>query len=94
MGYKFSFFKSAKDLIASMIVVAVLAAIIFVFPSDLPEKLEGFAGVSDGDSLVISGTRIRLIGLDAPEGRQYCTRSGRQWACGEAAARALPRKDF
>ena len=34
---------------------------------------------------------VRLFGVDAPEGRQSCTRDGREWACGdEAAAQAAP----
>ena len=48
------------------------------------------ASVTDGDSLEIRGTRIRLHGIDAPESRQLCTRpSGQSWRCGQQAALAL-----
>jgi len=40
--------------------------------------------VSDGDSLVVGGTRIRLHGIDTPDLRQRCGRDA-GWACGEAA---------
>jgi hypothetical protein len=32
-----------------------------------------------------------LFGIDAPEGRQPCTRDGREWRCGDAAAAELRR---
>ena len=49
------------------------------------------ARVVDGDSLEIGGQRIRLFGIDAPEGRQHCRNTqGQDYACGrEGAARAL-----
>jgi endonuclease YncB( thermonuclease family) len=53
------------------------------------QPLNGRATVTDGDSLEIGDTRIRLFGVDAVEGRQSCTRAGREWACGEEAARKL-----
>jgi len=52
--------------------------------------------VSDGDTLVVAGQRIRLVGLDAPEWDQTCrTATGEAWACGAAATdrlRALTRR--
>ena len=51
--------------------------------------LEGRAQVTDGDTIRIGETRIRLKGVDAPEMEQRCTRSGRSYACGETARREL-----
>jgi endonuclease YncB( thermonuclease family) len=51
--------------------------------------LEGRAQVTDGDTIRIGEARIRLKGVDAPEMAQRCTRSGRSYACGETARRAL-----
>jgi endonuclease YncB( thermonuclease family) len=46
----------------------------------------GKAWVVDGDTIEISGTRIRLEGIDAPELDQICTKpDGKTWACGRAA---------
>jgi endonuclease YncB( thermonuclease family) len=53
------------------------------------ERISGRAEVTDGDSFEIGATRVRLFGVDAPEGRQSCTREGRDWACGNEAARKL-----
>jgi endonuclease YncB( thermonuclease family) len=47
------------------------------------------ARVVDGDSLEVAGQKIRLIGIDAPEGRQLCQRDGREWRCGDDATAAL-----
>ena len=54
-----------------------------------PETVSGFAKVVDGDSLEIGTARIRLFGIDAPEGRQLCTRDSTSWPCGTAAADKL-----
>ncbi len=54
------------------------------------ERISGRAEITDGDSLEIGSTRVRLYGVDAVEGRQSCKRDdGRDWACGNEAARKL-----
>jgi len=54
-----------------------------------PIEASGYAKVIDGDSLQVGYERIRLVGIDAPEGRQTCEREGVTWLCGQEAARAL-----
>ncbi|CAN5147152.1 hypothetical protein BH10PSE10_BH10PSE10_23190 [soil metagenome] len=50
----------------------------------------GNAFVADGDTLTISGTRIRLIDIDAPELEQTCLDAqGRDWPCGRQASAQL-----
>jgi len=50
----------------------------------------GIAWVIDGDTIAISGTHIRLEGVDAPELAQTCTdAASKAWACGRAAANEL-----
>jgi endonuclease YncB( thermonuclease family) len=51
--------------------------------------IAGRASVIDGDTLEIHGERIRLFGIDAPEGAQTCQRDGEPWPCGRRAAFAL-----
>lgn len=52
--------------------------------------VSGNAFVADGDTLTISGTRIRLIDIDAPELDQTCTDAqGRDWPCGRQASAQL-----
>ena len=54
--------------------------------------LSGRARAIDGDTLELSGARIRLYGIDAPESAQRCRAEGRSWACGREATRALARQ--
>ncbi len=57
-------------------------------PADAP--ITGNAFVVDGDTLNISGTRIRLIDIDAPELDQTCIDNQRRdWDCGRQASAQL-----
>lgn len=67
-----------------LFVLAMLAS-----PSLAVETLSGRARVVDGDTLEVSGVKVRLFGVDAPELDQRCERGGRVWACGQAAREAL-----
>lgn len=54
-------------------------------------SVEGSARVVDGDSVFVNGREVRMVGIDAPEGRQMCQRNGRDWDCGEEARWQLQR---
>ena len=55
--------------------------------------VQGQPHVTDGDTIRIGETRIRLEGIDAPEMSQQCTKAdGSDWKCGEDAKAALIQK--
>ena len=47
--------------------------------------------VVDGDTLIVAGQRVRLLGIDAPERKQSCRRAGMRYQCGTEATQALRR---
>jgi endonuclease YncB( thermonuclease family) len=69
---------------AGLISLGLLAS-----PLQAQSSFTGSAAAIDGDSLTVSGIEVRLFGIDAPEGKQHCSRDGQVWPCGEAAAGKL-----
>jgi endonuclease YncB( thermonuclease family) len=67
-----------------------LAAVLATWLDPLPADIAGQARAVDGDSLLLAGNRIRLVGVDAPEADQHCwDAAGATWACGREAHRRL-----
>ena len=45
-------------------------------------NISGSALIVDGDTIAISGMKIRLSGIDTPERKQTCKKAGVTWKCG------------
>ncbi len=71
------------------IFLTLLALSFTATPAHAAEDIIGVASVTDGDTIVIHGERIRLEGIDSPETRQICNRRGEDWRCGKDASFAL-----
>ena len=72
---------------------AILSVGVFLFSAlAIPAHGQSFVGPAeavDGDSLTMTGTSIRLFGIDAPDGKQTCERNGITWSCGDEAHKRL-----
>jgi endonuclease YncB( thermonuclease family) len=56
----------------------------------LNDGIVGVPRVVDGDTLELNNVKIRLFGIDAPEGRQLCQDgSSQKYNCGDRATREL-----
>jgi len=79
------------SLLKAVLFLAALALAVAFFGDDEAGQLEGKARVTDGDSIIVAGERIRLKGFDAPEMRQMCRAEGAEIACGRRAREHLTR---
>ena len=50
--------------------LALAAAARLMTRQESPGEVSGWSRVIDGDSLQVAGREVRLVGIDAPEGRQ------------------------
>lgn len=76
-------------MVQKVIAPSVAFLLLACTPASAAQTFSGYARSIDGDSLYVGETEVRLFGIDAPEWSQTCTRGGKAWACGEAAANQL-----
>ncbi len=81
--------RSKASGLQSLIIALVLAGGSAIVLKPNERGLEGRAQVTDGDTIRIGETRIRIKGIDAPEMEQTCSRARGSYRCGEVARRAL-----
>lgn len=75
-----------------LLLAAVAATLAATTPAPAAERRQSLAGaalVFDGDTIMVSLTKIRLIGMDAPEMAQTCRQDGQDRPCGVQARDAL-----
>ncbi|MEE9290942.1 MAG: thermonuclease family protein, partial [Alphaproteobacteria bacterium] len=66
-----------------------LAIALLVSAPAWAQDITGSARVIDGDTIDISGQRIRIHGIDAPESKQWCRIGMAEIECGKEATRAM-----
>ena len=71
--------------------IYVLIVIMFTTTSVAAADVIGPAYVTDGDTIKINTTKVRLNGIDAPESKQNCEKRRVKWHCGAKAAKTLRR---
>lgn len=71
----------------------ILAVACLAGQAQASEPIVGRATVTDGDTVEVQHTKIRLYGIDAPESAQLCRNAaGKDYRCGQQAALALSDK--
>ena len=76
---------TAKSSLSALLAITLLVA---AMPTHA-QSVTGAAKALDGDSLEVEGRQVRLLGIDAPEFDQTCTKQGSQWPCGQVAKEQL-----
>lgn len=82
---------AVSDILIFAAIIGVIVAILRFLPASDPLSVSGRPRLIDGDSLYVQGVELRLIGIDAPEVAQNCSRNQVLWPCGMEATRALRR---
>lgn len=78
-------FRLLKDGVIVLMLIAGGALIIAKLDGMNQQRFFGRFTAVDGDTVAQGRERFRLIGIDAPELRQQCSRDGTNWPCGEDA---------
>lgn len=81
-----------KDFVMTLLLLGAMALGSAWLAKKNEVSLTGSYRIIDGDSLVLNGQEIRLLGIDAPEYRQNCNlENGASYPCGKQSREALVR---
>jgi endonuclease YncB( thermonuclease family) len=83
------FLSKTKTSVTWAIVFALVSSWLAVGNAQATSIISGTAKVTDGDTIKISGTKIRIHGIDAPEGKQTCKLPDKIIRCGAIATDAM-----
>lgn len=75
-----------------MVVRLILGLVALLLSIPVHADMVGNPRVIDGDTVEIAGEKIRLLGIDAPEARQYCKIKTTEYPCGVMATAWLVKK--
>ena len=62
---------------------------LFLLSGVASADISGTASITDGDTITISGMKVRLNGIDTPERNQTCRKASVKWSCGAKATETL-----
>ncbi len=70
--------------------IVILAVIAYAVDKPVSHASTDRVEAIDGDTLLLNGKKVRLMGIDAPETRQICqTIDGKNYGCGKKATQHL-----
>jgi len=84
-----SFSRRVGEFLGAFALLAGVALAAAILDETAMQTLAGVPRAVDGDTLVFTGRRVRLAGIDAPEIGQTCRRGDADYACGQEARRFL-----
>ncbi|MBL4891707.1 MAG: thermonuclease family protein [Rhizobiaceae bacterium] len=77
------------DIVVAFSFLAGVGVLVLFLTGKSEHEIAGGVKIIDGDSLRVDGEEVRLIGIDAPESKQFCVKHGKKWSCGREASRHL-----
>ena len=81
--------QASKLVYALILFPLIFGAFISSVAAAKSDIITGKPRVIDGDTIEVSGRKIRLHGVDAPESRQTCQKGAVEWLCGQEASKAM-----
>ena len=74
--------RKIADYFSTFAILVSIALLVAWLAMDMDTEYSGSVFVVDGDTIIIGKDKIRLEGIDAPELKQLCLRSGVEYRCG------------